>query len=375
MERFDIQPILVSGLPEVANFLRRWRNDRDEESAIKRPVPEDVLSTERRLQWLLVENPLATGVSQHGFCIRDASGVIRGIDISFPAAFLTADQRLLGLCSGAFFVEPQARMLGFYLFKRNLSSPGYSFFFATTCNANSGPVWKAVGASSVPNCETEYVLPLRLDVMLPALLTGRTSSRVTAAMARVFGRCANPVVQLLAQKSAELTIEPCRDWEKLSELFHRHKSPHWITTDRSPEFLRWRYSLNSPNHPTDICLFRDKRGHEGWFSLGNIVRGRQGQIRGRVLLDAIWPREKMRFRDIFPTILRLVANKADAVFFQPRPGVDYGECSPWIIPRRGAPRIFAVTPKGSAPLAVSFLDLVPADGDSAFRISVWPERF
>jgi hypothetical protein len=374
MEKFEIQPIPGSALPDVARFLRRWRADRDEESSIERPVAEDVGSTERRLRWLLLENPLATGVSQHGFCIRDASGAIRGLDISFPNAFVAGDQRLLGLCSGAFFVEPEARMLGFFLFKRHLSSSGYSFFFSTSCNANSGPVWKTMGGRSVPNSDTEYILPLRLDVMFPTFLTGTISNRA-AGMARIAGQCANPVLQLLARKATDLTIEPCRDWEKLSSLFHRHRCAQSMTTDRSAAFLAWRYAENSPNHPADICLFRDKSGNEGWFALGHVVRGRQEEIQGRILMDAIWPRDKMNFTDIFPAILRRVADKTDAIFFHPRSGIDYGECSRWIIPRRGPTRIFAVAAKGGPPVPVSSLDLVPADGDSAFRISVWPERF
>src|SRR5437016_10647197 len=126
MERFEIQPVLSSAVPAVASFIHRWHTDRDGSSSIQR--------IERCLQWLLIENPLTTDVCHHGFCIRDDSGVIRGLLLSFPWAFLAADQRLLGLCSGSYFVEPPARAMGFFLFKKYLDSVGYAFFFATTCN-------------------------------------------------------------------------------------------------------------------------------------------------------------------------------------------------------------------------------------------------
>src|SRR5439155_20361728 len=119
--------------------------------------------------------PLATDTSQHGFGIRDASGILIGLDLSFPAAFLSGDQRILGLGAGSFFVEPQVRTLGFYLFKRDLKAPQYSFFFATTCNANPAALWKTLGAHAIPNFDTEYVFPLKLDVMLPASVAARTS--------------------------------------------------------------------------------------------------------------------------------------------------------------------------------------------------------
>ena len=366
---FEIQPILSSALPAVANFLSRWRNHENNGKSVHF-FRQDSQSIERRLRWLLLDNPVATNGTTHGYCIRDPLGVIRGLTLSFPAAFLAADQRLLGLCSSSFLVEPQARTHGYYLFRKYLSSPGYSFFFATTCNANSGALWQKLGGCAGPNSETEHILPLRLDVMLPALVSGGTASGVASAMARVLGQCANPVLRLLARQPAELTVEPSEDWQKLSELFRRHRSADCIMGDRSVEFLQWRYGQAAPDGPCDIYLFRDKRGNEGWFSLGNIVRGRQGQIRGSVLLDAIWPRDRMSFRDIFPEILRLIAGKVDALFLWPRPGLDYCECSRWIIRRRSeAPRVFVITRKSEVQLTAGSLDL--DYGDCAVPYGTW----
>jgi hypothetical protein len=360
LKKFEIQPVLGSTVPAVANFINRWHSDRDGSSSIK--------SIERRLQWLLIKNPLATDVSHHGFCICDDSGVIRGLLLSFPCAFLAADQRLLALCSGSYFVEPQAQAMGFFLFKKYLNSLGYSFFFATTCNAASSAIWQKSGASAVPDSETNYILPLKLDVLLPAFLAKRTSNGLVTGTARTFGRCVNPMLHLFAQRSAKLTVEPCRDWEKLSELFRRQRSQHLITTERSAQFLQWRYGPGSPNHASDIYVFRDQLGNEGWFSLGKkILERHQVQVRGCVLLDVVWPRGKVSFGDVLPAILQLVRSEADVIFFQSRSGLDYGKCSRLIIPRGSeTPRVWVMTRKGSARLQASALDLVSADGDSAW---------
>ncbi len=369
MERFEIQPVLASALREVASFLCTQPFGRDEDSSVPPPVRGQCLSIERRLRWLLLENPGTTSGSPHGFCIRDHLGIIRGLTLCFPEVFLASDQRLLGLCSGSFFVEPQARMAGFYLFKKYLSCPGYSFFFATTCNTNSAPLWEKLGGCAVPNSEVEYVLPLRLDTLLPALLAEKTSSGVAAAIARMFGRWGNPLLKL-ERRAANLSIEACQDWQKLAELFRRHRPKETITAERSAEFLKWRYGRNSDDYPSGVYLFRDKRGNEGWFSLGNMMRGRRGEIRGCILLDAIWPREKMNFKEIFPGILQLVAARADVLSFRPRLGHDYCECSRWIIQRRwAAPSAFVITRKGERRSAAGALDLACADGDSALPIS------
>jgi hypothetical protein len=371
MEGFEIQPILSSGLPDVAGFLHRWRGNEANGSSVQHYVREDTLSIERRLKWLLLENPVATEGTRLGYCLRDRLGVIRGLNLAIPAAFLSADQRLLCLCSGSFFVEPPARPLGLYLFRKYLGSPGYSFFFSTTCNAQSGELWRKLGGCAVPNSEIEYVLPLRLDVMIPAIVDTMTSSDAVSGIARICGRFANPILRLITRPSAKLAIEPSQDWEKLSELSRRYRSPSFITGDRSAEFLRWRYGSASPLYPCGIYLFRDNQGNEGWFSLGNVLRGGQQQICGSILLDAIWPREKMSFRGILEEILRLAASRADAIFFRPRPGVDYREYSPWIIPRRlETPRVFVMMRKGAPSLDLNLFDYDDSD-DSAWSFQ-WP---
>jgi hypothetical protein len=212
--------------------------------------------------------------------------------------------------------------------------------------------------------DAEYVRPLDLGIVLSSFLAGRTSSALATGAARVLGRGATRVWRSIVRTSARVISEPCRDWEKLADLARRHRPGDWITADRSAAFLKWRYGPSSPNHASDIRVFRDTRGNEGWFSLGDTVRG---DLRGRVLLDATWPRERMGFDAVLTAIARFAERDADAIYFRPRPGVDYGDCRPWIIRRRREPpSVFAVAAKGRAALEVSALDLVSADGDGGF---------
>jgi|SRR5579863_165809 len=358
---FEIQPILSSALPDVAGFLHRWRSNQGGGATVlsdRKPVPESSLSIERRLRWLLVENPIANEGSPLGYCVRDRTGAVRGTNLCFPSAFLAGDQRLLGLCSGSFFVEPGVQSMGFWLFRKYLSSPGYSFFFATTCNANSEPLWRMLGGRAVPHSETEYILPLRLDVMLPALVAARTSSGIASGMARIAGRAANPVLRFLTRRPASLSIEPCGDWEKLSALFRRHRPVNYITSDRSADFLRWRYGPASPFYPCGAWLFRDRDGNEGWFCLGNLIRG---GVRGAFLLDAVWPRTKMSFGKIFREVLCVASAGADVFVFRRRPGLEYRDYSRWAIPRGLGARTFVISPKGAPLVTPEALD--PDDND------------
>jgi hypothetical protein len=362
MTRFELQPLVRSALRDVAAFLHRWRSSEAEGSPVQKPVRETVLSIERRLRWLLIDNPVATTDSTLGYCLRDGPGVIRGLNLCFPVAFVSADKRLLGLCSGSFFVDPPARSLGFYLFKKYLSTPGYSFYFASTCNTSSSELWRRIGGRPVPNSETEYILPLRLDVVIPEFVAARTSSEVAARIARICGRSANPILRLLTRSSAKLAIEPCQDWEKLSELSRRHRPPDYITSDRSPALLQWRYGPGSPLYPCGVYLFRDELGNEGWFSLGDLPHGEGRQFRESVLLDAIWPREQMSFKRIFREILRVTAASADAIIFRWQPGLDYSKYSRCVIPHKlGAPRAFVCVPKGAPRFPLDSLDYDDSD--------------
>jgi hypothetical protein len=359
---FELQSVLSSALPDVAAFLHRSRSSEADASPTGSPARESLGSIERRLKWLLIDNPVASTEGTLGHCLRDCAGVIRGLNLHFPVTFQSGDKPLLGLCSGSFFVEPPARSLGFYLFKKYLNTPGYSFYFASTCNTNSSELWRSTGGFPVPNSQMEYILPLRLDAVISAYVSSRTSSQVAARIAGMCGRSANPILRLLTSSSAKLSVEACQDWQKLSELSRRHRSPDHITSDRSPALLQWRYGPGSPSYPCGVYLFRDELGNEGWFSLGHLTRGKRGQFRASVLLDAIWPREQMSFRTIFQEILRVTADTADAISFRWQPGLDDIKYSCCVIPRKlQAPRAFVSVPKGAPRFRLDSMDYDDSD--------------
>jgi hypothetical protein len=362
MQRFELRPVLASDIPEVACILHK----RGEDGPAPEPVGEGPPTIERRLRWLLLGSPFSTSESSHGYCVRDSSGTIKGLELSFPNAFLAGSRRLMGLCSTNYFVDPPARTMGFHLFKRYLATPGFSLFFSTTCNVRSAPLWETLGGHAVPNSELEYLFPLRLSTLLPALLAGKTSNKAALAITQLLGSCGDRILRLSNHRSNGITTEPCQDWEKLSYLFQRHRSHDFITTDRSPEFLEWRYGQNPDMHPCGVYLFRDRCGNEGWFSLGRVVRGRRRQIAGCVLLDTVWPRERVGLGKILSEIFRLAGGRFDLLSVAPQPGLDCDACDDRLIPRRLAvPGSFVIARHGDLPSMAAAMDLCWADGDGA----------
>ena len=358
LQRFEIRRLLETDVPRAAEYVARWSVSQLSSASQKR-----ARSTEQKIRWLVCENPLA-GDGPLGYYVQDASGTMMGLVLCFPNAFIGEDSRFVGLCSGSFFVEPAARISGFFLFRKYLASRSRDFFFATTCNTQSGALWDKLGAASVPNSEFEYILPINSGVMLPAFLEGRGLAEGVLKIAEVTGRAIRPFIKPFPRRRSDLSTERCRDWDKLSALWCHHRDPKYLTAERSVRFLRWRYRANSLERSAEVCVFRDRRGNEGWFSLVNTTRGRHGQIRGVLVLDAVWPRERIEFNQILGEILdRPRVRSADALFLRPRLGVEYTHCSRLLFRRRlEGPTCYVRAGLKNVP--VSALDLVASDGDS-----------
>jgi hypothetical protein len=375
VERFEIEPLHASDLQHVARFLHRWRHTESRDSALPQALAEDSQSIEKRLRWLLIDNPAVYDTLCPGYWLRDRKGASRGLCLSFPAAFTANGQRMTGLGAGSFFVDTPARSMGFFLLRKYLASPGCSFFFTTTCNASSAALWQSIGARAVPGSDVEYVLPLQLDATIPAFLASRGYNKITRNLIRGLSRLANPAWRALTARSSKLRVEPCQDWEKLAALARpgfstTGQGARELSPDRTAEYLEWRYGPGSPHYPCDIFHFSDNLGNEGWFSLASMVRGGLGEIRGSMLLDVFWPREKMAFEPVFNAILCRAARGADAIFFRSRPGADYRSCSRWVIRRHlEAPKAFVYGGKGAAQLPLDAFDY--DDIDNAAWAFVW----
>jgi hypothetical protein len=129
MSHLESCPISEDSLPEVAEHLStcQIQDSTPASSGIAlRKSPAQILS---RLQWRLVNNPARRADLDFGVCIRSESGTIVGTHISYPERFVYSHKQLLGLCGAHFFVNPVARMQGFFMLRRFLNTKGVDVFF------------------------------------------------------------------------------------------------------------------------------------------------------------------------------------------------------------------------------------------------------
>lgn len=365
MAEHEIESICEDGLAEVSRYLSHWiaREDPGAWQALGGQRADEALR--RRLDWRLCRNPARDPALELGYSIRGRQGELAGVLLVFPARFCMGDRKLTGLCSGSFFVERPARLAAFFAFRRYLNLPGFDFWFANTCNQNSGPLWSKLGGQPVPDSQFEYLLPLRPGPVLQAFAESRPRWRRASGMAYLAGRLATPVLKPRPVRSG-FAVQPCQDWERLADLARLHRNPQALSADRSARLLQWRYQQCPAPGRIQVCRFQDSRGSEGWFAWGESLRGRRRTVRCITLLDLVWPREGMDARNPLLAALEFACQTPNDLLAVPGRAALASQLAGVGLRRRGleGPRSFVLTKNGLGEELATLADLVAADGDA-----------
>jgi hypothetical protein len=250
-----------------------------------------------------------------GYWVRDEeTGTPVGMILVYPWLLRYQGVRLNGASAGTLFVQTEAKMQGFYLFRRFLAMKGVQIFFSNTCNAVAGALWARSGAAPVPDTEHELLLPLRPSAFVEELAERRFGRRWVSRLA---GALTQPAGWLLPGKLPRnrLRFTLCSDWEKLSALADRVLADDLLQTDRTPAYLRWIYD---PAAAADdgpwVFIVQNSNGTElGWVSVQPEIRGYRQQIRGLVLADVVAHRGTLGVAEIYSGILEQLERRWDAL--------------------------------------------------------------
>jgi hypothetical protein len=311
-------PIFEADLPEVAAFLFEQQTITSREDWTQaRPSGDD-------LRWLLDNPDLPPGAAM-GETLRTADGKILGMILALPRMYRLGDRKLLGMAAGNFFVDASARMQGFFLLKRFLASSGPDFWYANSCNRQSGPLWSKLGGVLVAESDVEYLFPFRLGPLLEEIAIRKNWP---APLRKTLKR-AGPLASLIAaprRRRNPFRVEYCADLDRLADIAERDRNPRFLQADRSPAYLRWVYSSVPPTEGAEgasltLHRFQDTTGREGWFGLSFVPRGRDDQIRSARLYDVVWPHEHYAFAEILPAIVEVAAQRTDLLSIRGRIGL------------------------------------------------------
>ncbi|MGH9717530.1 MAG: hypothetical protein ACRD4R_12505 [Candidatus Acidiferrales bacterium] len=365
-EQLEIEPVTEENLPRVAEYLTRWHSSEtqnDEKRSVDIP---DSKKVEKQLSWRLLQNPARRDEAELGYCVRSENGEIVGTILVFPSYFMLGDRRLTGLCSSCFFVNPEARFQALLIFKKYLRAPHNDFYFGTTCSLYSGKLWQKLRGWAVPDSQFEYIVPFQTSTLLEALADSKRLHRNWAMLARIIGRGTDTLRTVLINTASRLKVERTQDWDRIAELSRRHRNANLLTNERSSKFIEWRYAHSAGTCAHKVFCFIDKAGNEGWFALGQVSRGQRGQVRGTVVLDFVWPQQKIKLSDVLSAAVELSAPDSDAMFLGARPGLRYGVFGQMMVRRKlEGPQCFVLTSKATDTIPSNIVEFVPADGDSA----------
>lgn len=325
-------------MPEVAAYMREQQEQAARDDPTHAPPSGD------DLRWLL-GNPDLQPENPLGEVLRTPEGRIVGMILAVPRAYRLGDRRLLGLAAGNFYVDRSARMQGFFMLRRFLKTPGYDFYYANSCNSQSGPLWVKCSAVQVPESEVEYLFPYRLGPLVQEVALRKNLPRPAAALARAAGAVATPLAAPRRPR-CQLHVEPCTDLERLAVIAERDRNLESLECERGVPYLQWVYgnTCQGPSPPHHVYRFSDDRGNEGWFALNYSPRGRIQQVRAARLVDVVWPGRQMPLADVLAAIIQTAAPRSDVLSIRGRAALELNEGMPGLRRRTlPAPEAFLVS--------------------------------
>ncbi len=345
--RFHIEPLGAENLDDAAGYLVRRGGDAD--------VPSMV----RALRWRLFDNPAARSHIEAGQLLRTDAGAVAGIHLSIPQRFVADGRIVHALCSSALYVDDSARLQGFVMFRRFLGQPDVDFSFASTCNVASAALWERVGGRAVDASRHEVILPLQTTRVVESLVPAGSRRSIAAAAAAVGGGALG-LARAWGRRGVQ--AEPTVDWERLAACARRH-ADRSISSERTAQFLAWRYEQNPAPTPYRVWWVRDRAGREGWLSAGPLFRAAAPDLRCWIVTDIVWP----GVADVGPPLLAVAQRLADTADMLAIRGsaAQRVRLRPPLILRRRFPQIPAWWHSRDPALSGMTLDLVPADGDVA----------
>jgi hypothetical protein len=317
MARYEFKLIHDGDLPQVARFLYEQQaiNSR-EDSTQTRPLGDD-------LNWMLA-NPDRPSDAPLGDTLRGPDGQIAGMIIAVPRLYRLGDRKMIGLAAGDFYIDAVARMQGFFMLRRFFKMPHGDFWFANSCNRQSGPLWAKCGATLVPESDVEYLYPFRFGPLVEELAGRKQWPKPFGTLLKSLGSGANFIGSLRIPKNY-FKVERAMDLEKLANIAERNRNPDLLQPSRAPEQLSWQYG-NPPPVATEgegkiLYSFTGDAGQEGWFALLHDRRGINNQIRSARLLDVVWPEKRIPFVNVLPAIIAVARQYTDLLSIRGRIGL------------------------------------------------------
>jgi hypothetical protein len=246
-------------------------------------------SVESHLRWFLLENPARQPQNPLGYALRSGDQLV-GCILCSPQLFRFGNDKIPFMGSSSFYVDDQHRGHGGRIFLQYSRLGNQRPLFGTSANAEAAALWKAAGASPIPNSDGELFGVLRWPPVAEELAHRRNAGRV---LTRLAGSSITDLIGLVRplkldfETSANLqcltSVEQVNDLQ-MNDLPIRYPSTR-LTAMRDVPYIRWRY-FSGRDETTAAFAFRSRQpDRDILVTVNQRPRGYRGQINTLNVLD------------------------------------------------------------------------------------------
>jgi len=258
-------------LPELAGFV----------AAQSGRAPGETLS---HLTWLLLENPTRKEFGLLGCGVRSSQDALVGCILYLPQMFVFKQNPVLVLGSTCFFVDESHRGSGGALFLKFARAANQCPVFGNSANAIAAKLWKARGATPIPNSDHELLGVIRWPPVVEGLAVRRGAGKSLARAAGVATGWLRHVRKLRLSLDPESELVRLSSVEEVTALLHVESS-NLLTARRDESYVRWRY-FSGRDPSVAVFAFRNRRSQNRLFvAVNERLRGYRRQIRSLNMLD------------------------------------------------------------------------------------------
>lgn len=190
-----------------------------------------------------------------------------------------------GLFGMNLYLDPAFRssLVGLMLFKLFFSIANYDYYLTTTANPVTERIFRLLGAKGSLDGSHSWIKVLRPFTIVPAVLERAVTrgEKQSRAEARTWTPARNGPLEPAPAWESEEVMDA---YEEISEFWMKIHSAFSLSTERSADFLRWRYGPGAPANQQ--IILRDASGKmRGWYSFRVGHRGDRFGVRLGMLLD------------------------------------------------------------------------------------------
>jgi len=267
----DLVPLGEQDISDVASFIAS-QSGRSKETV------------EKHLQWFLLENPARQPKDPIGFGLRSSDQLV-GCILCSPQEFCFGRERIVLMGSSSFYVADRYRGHGGRIFLQYCRLGNQRPLFGTSANADAAALWKAAGASSIPNSDGELFGVLRWPPVVEEFIHRRNSNRLLARLT------ASPVSNLVGlfrplkiHYVAADVLQPLMSAEQVNDLPIQYPSAK-LTSSRDVAYVHWRYFSNRDATVAVLAFRSQQLDREILVTVNQRLRGYRGHINTLNVLD------------------------------------------------------------------------------------------